>query len=132
MPAIRSVPFDLLDRPRNLRFDVNALADLEERAKAGIGTIFSEERAGFNSVRLALWAGLKHEERTLNPDRVGELIGEFLTGGGDLQEIMSVVTDAINASGLFKVEVAREGDEGEGEKKEGDQKPPNPKGAETT
>lgn len=99
---IRSVAFDLFDRPRNLRFDVNALADLEDRAKAGIAQLFSEERIGLNALRLMLWAGLKHEDRTLTVERVGDMLSEYLSKGGSLEEVTQILSEAVEACGLFE------------------------------
>lgn len=61
-----------LDRPRNIRFDTNALVKAEEVLKKPlpmIGTNF-----GFRETRALLWAGLLHEDKYLTLDEVGDLM----------------------------------------------------------
>lgn len=95
------VPIDILDRPRSLRFDINAISDLEMKANVGIGTLMSDERIGFNAIRLLLWAGLKWEDRRMSPEQAGTLMQEHLEGGGGLRDIMTPIELAINKSGLL-------------------------------
>jgi hypothetical protein len=64
-------------RVRNLKFDVNALADFEQETGMGFAELFSK-RAVFAAARALIWAGLKHEDRMLSIERVGQLISEYL------------------------------------------------------
>jgi len=101
MPKFRTVPFDLLDRPRNIRFDVNALADLEEKLGIGPAQIFSEERTGYATIRGLLWAGIKWEDKRITVDRAGELLQTFLEKGGELEKLMMPLAEALTNSGIF-------------------------------
>ena len=96
---MRAVTIEL-GRPRRLRFDVNALADAEERLGMGLGRIMQQE-ASFALLRVLLWAGLKHEDRRLTPEAAGALLQQYIAGGGDLETVAARVMEAILASGLF-------------------------------
>lgn len=99
---MRSVEITL-DKPRHLRFTINALEQLE----ATLGdmplrdVIGQLNRAGIRVTRQALWAGLRHEDRKLTPDRVGELMDAFFEAGGDLTDLYRAIDEAIMASGVF-------------------------------
>ena len=103
-----------LDRPRRLRFDYNALSDVEEKAGMGIGAILSEQRIGFAMTRVLLWGGLKWEDRKLTLEKVGELLQAYFQGGGSWDDIIATIFQAVNASGLFSP-VTVEADEKNGE-----------------
>jgi len=64
-------------RVRNLKFDVNALADFEQETGMGFATLM-KQRAVFASARAMLWAGLKHEDRSLQVSDVGDLLSDYL------------------------------------------------------
>lgn len=65
------------NRSRYLRFDINALADFEQLTGMGFGQLMSM-KAMFATCRALLFAGLKHEDRTLTVERVGDLIFDFI------------------------------------------------------
>lgn len=64
-------------RIRNLKFDVNALADFEQETGMGFAQLM-KQRAVFASARAMLWAGLKHEDRALTIEDVGNLLSDYL------------------------------------------------------
>lgn len=64
-------------RSRNLRYDINALADFEQLTGMGFGQLM-QMKAMFATARALLYAGLKHEDRTLSVERVGDLIMDFI------------------------------------------------------
>lgn len=90
-----------LDKPRKLRYDFNAVADIEEKAKMGIGAIFSEERIGFSTIRILIWGGLKWQDRHLTLASVGEWIQTYLDAGGDVTELMEKVVEAMELAGIL-------------------------------
>jgi len=112
--STKSVPFDLpgFKRPRELRFDYNAIADLENALGLTPQQIF-QTRAGLFTIRGLLWAGLKHEQPNLTIDAVGGMIQAYLSEfDGELEVLSDFIGQAIKASGLFKVEEP-DGEEGE-------------------
>ena len=53
-----------LDRPRHLRYDIQAVLDLDQMLEGGFTSIFAL-KADMSALQLILWAGLKHEDPTL-------------------------------------------------------------------
>ena len=94
------VLIELGGKTRTLRYDYNAIADVEEKAGLGAETLFTEERAGFHVLRLLVWAGLRWADRGITPARAGDLIQKHLTEGGSLEELMGKVTEALRAAEL--------------------------------
>lgn len=64
-------------RQRRFRFDVNALADFEQETGMGFAQLM-KQKAVFGAARAMLWAGLKHEDRGLTVEGVGDLLTEYL------------------------------------------------------
>lgn len=63
-----------LDKPRRIRFDTNALCEVEEYLKKPLSSIDYQKELGIKELRLLLWIGLKHEDKTLTLQKVGELM----------------------------------------------------------
>jgi hypothetical protein len=62
-----------LDKKRNLRYTMNALAEIEDR----LGVPLSEMgnvKMTIKNVRVILWAGLIHEDKELTPEDVGDMV----------------------------------------------------------
>ena len=95
-----------LDKPRRLRFDINAIADAEEELGTGIGKAL-QMRAGIREIRALLWAGLKWEERGLTLSRAGSILQGHLSAGGSIEDVAGWIGEALQASGLVQ-----QGDEG--------------------
>jgi hypothetical protein len=85
---------------RSLRFDLNALADFEQEVGMGIAQLM-QTKAIFATTRALLWAGLKHEDRGLTVDRMGDLIGQFIKQGGDLTTALQAAFQAAVEQGAL-------------------------------
>lgn len=103
------VEIEIGGKSRKLRYDFNAIADIEKAAGLGIGAMFDENRTGFNSIRLLVWGGLKWQERGLTVERTGQLVGDYLKDGGSLEELMGKVMDALRQSGVIGFQEVEEG-----------------------
>jgi hypothetical protein len=100
-PVITRTPFTLFEdfeknekgviRKRNLKFDLNALADFEQMMGMGFAQLM-QMKAVFAVARALLWAGLKHEDRTLTLEKVGDLLSRFM------REKNGSVDDVLNAA----------------------------------
>lgn len=72
-----------LDRPRNLKFDMQAVFDAEvlysERRKSGKNYSFHDMLIEGTSMGMAclLWAGLRHEDPELTLDQVGTMFRPY-------------------------------------------------------
>lgn len=106
------VNIDVLDKPRKIKFDYNAISDAEATMNMGIAEIFAAERLGFRVARNMLWAGLKWEDKTLRLEQVGDMLQTYMLGGGSMADISAFIIRGIAASGLFKSGGEDDGDEG--------------------
>jgi hypothetical protein len=80
-------------KTRTIRFDLNAMAEIEERY-GNIQTAFSklEEGGSMKAVRFILWAGLVHEDEALTERQIGGLIDIK-----ELKDIMEKLGEALQA-----------------------------------
>ncbi|MBC9785859.1 hypothetical protein H1S01_15340 [Heliobacterium chlorum] len=62
-----------LDRPRKLRYTLNALAEIEDKIGVSV-TELGETNLGIKSIRTFLWAGLIHEDTNLTEKDVGDWV----------------------------------------------------------
>lgn len=99
----RFVPIEL-DRPRRLRFDANALADLEGVMGMGLSRIMSEEQIGVRAFRAMIWAGLKWEDRGLTLERAGRILMAYIERGGSLTDLGKRVNEAMKAAGWMRAQ----------------------------
>lgn len=111
------VEFEVDGEVKQMRFDLNAVADLEEYFGAGIMEIMNEKRVGFSTLRAFFWAGLKWRDRGLTIERAGKMVNSLIREGKTLPDLMKIVTEALDRSGLFKFNNV---DEEEAERAEAD------------
>lgn len=92
------------DKPRQLQFDLAAIRDLEAQMNGEpLGVIVGRlSNLGINAMILTLWAGLKHEDRTLTPHLVTVRLQTYLKAGKSLRPLADAINDALEESGLFK------------------------------
>lgn len=85
-------------RPFRLRFTVNSLCALEDRAGMPLDRLMDRQ---FSATRLLLWAGLAEEQPELTVRDVGALIGECVEQGGCLEDIVDMCAEGLRAAGFF-------------------------------
>lgn len=69
------VKLTLLDGvERTLKFDLNAMAELEDKYGSVDAAFEKLDQNSIKAVRFILWAGLIHEDETLTEKQVGSLI----------------------------------------------------------
>lgn len=89
----------LFDRPRRIRFDIQAVIDLEAALNAPFGEIVRRiDRLSLTSICAAIWAGCKHEDPTLNIAGIVKRIQTYIDRGGTLKEVVDALNSAIVAS----------------------------------
>jgi hypothetical protein len=92
------------DKPRLLLYDLAAIRDLEA-AMGGepLGNIVNRlSNLGVNALVLALWAGLKHEDRTITPHLVTKRLETYLKDGKPLRALADAINDGLEESGIFR------------------------------
>jgi hypothetical protein len=88
---------------RLLRFDFNAMADLEDHFDKGIAAIMDKNRIGFSTIRGLYWAGLKWKMPGLSLEKVGNMLTKKMDYEElSLAELMEPVKKAITAAGWIK------------------------------
>jgi hypothetical protein len=65
-----------LDKPRTLRYDLNALCAIEETTGKPLAEAVSSNT--FSAMRVIIWAGLKHEDPALTVEAVGAMVDPAL------------------------------------------------------
>lgn len=113
------VEFTVKGKTKRLRYDFNAIADVEEKAGAGVMKLFSDDMMGFHTLRLLLWGGLRHEDRGLTIQRAGMIISDLMDEGHALEDIGVFITEALYASGIISRESSDSENEESGEGDEG-------------
>lgn len=100
-----SVPIDF-DKPRQLKFDLAAVRDLEATlgGKPLADIVNDLVRMGVNTLVVSLWAGLKHEDRTLNPKLVERMLSKYIEEKRSLRALGRAINDALDETGLFRNE----------------------------
>lgn len=78
-----------LDKPRRLRYDLNALAEIEEGTGKPL-TELNQGNMGVRDIRLILWAGLVHEDPNLTQRDVGAMVS-----GENLGQVMDKLKEAL-------------------------------------
>jgi hypothetical protein len=108
---IQKTPFTLFEpfettrkgviRKRALRYDLNALADFEQEVGMGFAQLM-QMKALFATARALLWAGLKHEDRTLTIESVGNLMSIYIREhNGDINTVLSACFGAAMDQGAL-------------------------------
>ena len=88
-----------LEKPRSLRYGMNALVKIEEMIGRPISKL-DLEHISIKDMRTIIYAGLFHEDKNLTPEKVGELIDEFSdinTVAEKLGEAMTIAFGTKNA-----------------------------------
>jgi len=81
---------ELGGKERNIRFDSNSICELEEKAGMGIPALLSESNMGFNTLRLLLWAGCRHENKGLTLDMIGIWMERYFEQEGEEFNFMTL------------------------------------------
>ena len=97
----KSVPIEIDNKTRNLRYDMNAISDLEDRIKTSIFSLLGSERIGFGSTRQLLWAGLRHEDKGLTLEKAGDILQRYIEAGNRLADISSLIVRALELAGVL-------------------------------
>lgn len=87
------VEITLLDGvKRTLKYDLNAMAELEDKY-GNVEEAFNKlEKGSFKAIRSVLWVGLLHEDASLTEQQVGSLIDL-----SNLQSLTSVLSNALDS-----------------------------------
>lgn len=82
----------MLDKERTLKFDLNALVDVEDNLGFSLAEL--EDKMSIKTLRVLLHAGLLHEDPELTQQDVGRMI-DF----ENLAEVQDALSKALGGSG---------------------------------
>ena len=82
-----------LDKERSLRYNLNALALIEERYGDIQKAVVEAQNGKVTIVRTLLWAGLVHEDKDLTEEQVGEMVDI-----SDLERVATAISQAFSAA----------------------------------
>ena len=104
--AKQSVTLEL-DKPRSLRFGLNALVRVEEMIGKPISKL-DLDNISVKDMRTIIYAGLFHEDKNLTPERVGELIDDYSDINTVAEKLGEAMTEAFGRKNGKKPIVAKE------------------------
>lgn len=98
-----------LDIERELRYDINAVCELEDRFDVPAQELFQPSNIGLGLIRSLLYIGLKHggmkfkgKSSADDEQVVGEGIQEhWIDKGRTLTEMMKIIGEAFKSGGVF-------------------------------
>lgn len=83
---INKFPITINGKDRNLVFDMNAFIEIEDQYGDIDKCMEAVEKGSIKALRLLLWAGLIHDDPTLTPQAVGQMIDM-----GGIQEMSQII-----------------------------------------
>ncbi len=86
-----------------LRFNANALADIEDAAGKGLMKLVDEDNIGISTLRLLLWGGLKSSpsNKIKTKEQAGDLIQDYIDAGNTYEDLGAVINRAMLKSGVI-------------------------------
>lgn len=90
--AKKYVPVEL-DKTRNLRYGMVALMKIENKLGKPFAKIDFDE-VTYQDMAVIIWAGLEHEDSSLTPEKIAELIDEH----SDIETIVTAMGEAMAES----------------------------------
>lgn len=113
---MRTYTFEVKGKTHTLKYDFNAICDIEELAGVGISEFVSEKKVGMNTIRLVLWGGLKWKNNGLTKQQVGFIVRDYIEEGGEISELanhaFSLLSKAINVKSDVEEEEDIKNEEG--------------------
>lgn len=93
LSEIRSngIEIKLNGQPYRIIFDLNAMAEVEEKYGSVGKAVIAMQQGSFKAIRCVLWAMLLHD----NPELTEKEVGSMVTVG-NLDEIVEHITAAVN------------------------------------
>lgn len=106
------IPIEL-DKPRRLHFGVKDVKDLEAvmDGKPLLDVVRAVGNLGVTAIVATLWAGLKHEDPTLNISLTTKIFQKYLDERKSMQVLGKALVAALKDTGLLNNDEDVEGNE---------------------
>ncbi|NTW70680.1 MAG: hypothetical protein HGA49_00345 [Eubacteriaceae bacterium] len=86
-----------LDKPRTLRYGMNALIKIEEMTGKNL-TKLELDNISIKDLRTIIYAGLYHEDKSLTPEKCADLIDEYSDIGTAAEKLGEAMTLAFGSN----------------------------------
>jgi len=96
--------FESNEKSYDLKYTVNAVADMEEMTGAGLSSI--TQSGEIYAMRALFWAGLIDSNPELTVKQAGDIMGGYIQAHGP-QECMVLITKSLEESGFIRAQAAR-------------------------
>lgn len=106
----RTHTFEVDGETYTLKYDFNAICDIEIMGGMGIPALIGGNMVGFNTIRLIIWGGLKWKMNGLTMQGAGLLIRKYVEGKGDLTTLFNDATALLTDSMGLETKVSTEED----------------------
>lgn len=97
----------ILDKPRTLRYGMNALAKIEDITGKSILAL-DLNKVGIKDLLAIVYGGLYHEDKTLTIEKVGDLIDEYSNLTDVAEKLGEALTEAFGGENTKKNETPGE------------------------
>ena len=97
----------ILDKPRTLRYGMNALAKIEDITGKSILAL-DLNKVGIKDLLAIVYGGLYHEDKTLTFEKVGDLIDEYSNLADVAEKLGEALTEAFGGENTGKNETPGE------------------------
>lgn len=97
------VAFEVEGKKHVLKYDFNAVADLEDYYNTGLFNLIDENNVGLRTLRGLLWAGLKWSKPKYSIQEAGKIIEAAMEEGYSFQELFD-----LTITGLKKAKFIQE------------------------
>ncbi|MGM7683742.1 hypothetical protein ACSVDA_16515 [Cytobacillus sp. Hm23] len=100
---MRYVDVQFGESKKQLKYDFNAMYEIEEQMGKGIVAVLKEDQIGFRMIQIFYFAGMRHgKDRGMTLDYVGKLLTtKIQEEESSFEELMKPVLQALDKSGLF-------------------------------
>ena len=83
----------VLDKPRTLRYGMNALAAIEDLSGKTLMSL-DLNSVGIKALLIIVYAGLCHEDKSLSLEQVGDLLDEYSNLSDIAEKVGAALTEA--------------------------------------
>jgi len=113
-----------LDKPRRIRFTINAIREIEQDFGMGFNKIFDtkDPQISMDAIVKMLFYGLKHgdaknRKEIVSVDRLGDMLQQHWVDAdkGDWASLMEYIVDGMKAGGIIPEDVEIEAEEVSGD-----------------
>lgn len=85
-----------LDKPRNFKYGMKAISLVEKKLKKPISKVDFNDIT-MEEAAILIWAGLVHEDKELNPEKVMDIIDDYSNVSTVLEEAGKALSEAFGA-----------------------------------